>query len=299
MNKLKKINKTLLFSGLSVLLSVTCIANANETNDTIASIQTIPDQILSVKKVQVQTKQQQIASYKAFTYKKDMPKAYGVYINNKQVAYFFSSEGGFTAEQRAKILVNRINQFVSKKGDPKTIIPGFQNGIAVGRIKDDPLFTTDTKVAESMRLTNAELARQWVNNIRTAFGVSKFTRDNVQLASRSGISTSFSRKYVEDLPVSKNAQVGMASWYGGIFNGRRAADGSRFNTHNFTAAHKTLPFGSVVKVTNLRNNRVCVVKITDRGPFIPGRIIDLSSAAAKEIGMFSSGISKVKVEVVR
>ncbi|OGI00058.1 MAG: hypothetical protein A2Y25_09100 [Candidatus Melainabacteria bacterium GWF2_37_15] len=93
-------------------------------------------------------------------------------------------------------------------------------------------------------------------------------------------------------------ETGVASWYGGHFHGRRAADGSAYNMNKFTAAHKTLPFGSIVKVTNLRNNNSCVVKITDRGPFIEGRIIDLSRVAAEEIGMLGSGVSKVKIEVL-
>lgn len=93
-------------------------------------------------------------------------------------------------------------------------------------------------------------------------------------------------------------QIGLASWYGGFFNGRTAADGSTYNMDEFTAAHKKLPFGCIVKVTNLNNNKTCVVRITDRGPFIGKRIIDLSRAAAKKIDMYDKGISKVKLEII-
>jgi len=260
-------------------------------------VKTEPANVVQTKVLK--SKQEDIVRYNAFSYKKDMPKAAGVYINDKQVAYFIETEGGFSPEQRAKSLVSRINQFISQNGDPKTILPGFQEGFAVGRVNKDSLFTADSKVAQSLHITNAELARQWVNNIRIALGAPKFAREKSLIASRSGISVAFSRKYIEEaVKITGKEQFGVASWYGGLFHGRRAADGSRFSKYNFTAAHKTLPFGSVVKVTNLRNSKTCIVKITDRGPFIPGRIIDLSTAAAKEIGMFSSGISKVKVELI-
>ena len=90
-------------------------------------------------------------------------------------------------------------------------------------------------------------------------------------------------------------QVGEASWYGPGFQGRKTANGERFNTHEMTAAHKTLPFNTLIKVTNLHNEATVVVRINDRGPFIRGRIIDLSKAAKEEIGM--GGLAQVRLEV--
>jgi len=98
--------------------------------------------------------------------------------------------------------------------------------------------------------------------------------------------------------VTSQRLVGMASWYGPGFHGRRAADGSRFDQHAMTAAHKSLPFGTVVRVTNTRTGKSCLVRITDRGPYIHGRIIDLSMAAADAIGMRGSGVANVTVEVL-
>lgn len=92
------------------------------------------------------------------------------------------------------------------------------------------------------------------------------------------------------------AQEGIASWYGGKFQGRTTANGEIFDTNKFTAAHKSLPFGTMVKVTNLENGRTTIVRINDRGPFIPGRIIDLSRAAAMEIGMTGRGIARVRID---
>lgn len=91
-------------------------------------------------------------------------------------------------------------------------------------------------------------------------------------------------------------QSGIASWYGPGFQGRKTASGERFNTHDMTAAHKTLPFGSIVKVTNQENGKSVVVKINDRGPYIKGRIIDLSHAAKEELGM--GGLADVIIEVI-
>ncbi|MGC9198428.1 MAG: septal ring lytic transglycosylase RlpA family protein [Acidobacteriaceae bacterium] len=89
-------------------------------------------------------------------------------------------------------------------------------------------------------------------------------------------------------------QVGMASWYAP--SGHRAADGSRYNGQAMTAAHKTLPLETIVRVTNLANNKSVLVRITDRGPFSHGRILDLSEKAAKKIDLYRMGVAKVRVE---
>ena len=90
---------------------------------------------------------------------------------------------------------------------------------------------------------------------------------------------------------------GKASYYGHKFHGRRTSDGSRYHKDSLTCAHRTLPFGTLLKVRNQKNGREVVVKVTDRGPFGPGRIVDLSMAAAREIGMVQQGV--VPVEVTR
>ncbi len=92
-------------------------------------------------------------------------------------------------------------------------------------------------------------------------------------------------------------EEGVASWYGGKFHGRLTANGEIFNTHEFTAAHKQLPFNTIVKVTNLSNGKTVEVRINDRGPFVEGRIIDLSYAAAVELDMISTGTAPILLEV--
>jgi len=99
-------------------------------------------------------------------------------------------------------------------------------------------------------------------------------------------------------PVKKGHQErGLASWYGKKYHGRQTANGERFDMNDVSAAHRTLPFGTVVKVTNLDNGQTLKVRINDRGPFVDGRIIDLSKKAAKKLGMLEAGVVPVKLVV--
>jgi rare lipoprotein A len=91
-------------------------------------------------------------------------------------------------------------------------------------------------------------------------------------------------------------ETGLASWYGPGFHGKLTASGEVFNQAKFTAAHRTLPWGSRVRVTNLANGKSVIVQINDRGPAVKGRIIDLSRAAARALDMVSAGITAVRVE---
>jgi rare lipoprotein A len=116
-----------------------------------------------------------------------------------------------------------------------------------------------------------------------------------------------------DAPASRNAhpvaigsisterayQLGVASYYGQAFHGRKTANGEIFNMYKLTAAHRVLPLGTMVKVTNLTNGRWVEVKVNDRGPFIEGRILDLSFAAALELEMVKAGTARVMIELVK
>ena len=95
------------------------------------------------------------------------------------------------------------------------------------------------------------------------------------------------------------SETGVASWYGHPYHGRRAADGEIYDMEQLTAAHRTLPFNTWVKVSNLDNHRAVEVRIIDRGPFVDGRVIDLSHAAAKAIQMIGPGTARVRLEVTR
>ncbi len=100
------------------------------------------------------------------------------------------------------------------------------------------------------------------------------------------------------VPAGTYSEEGVASWYGEPFNGRRAANGEIYDMQKMTAAHRTLPFDSIVRVTNLINGRTAEVRINDRGPFVEKRIIDLSLAAARTLGIDLVGVAPVRLELL-
>ena len=101
-----------------------------------------------------------------------------------------------------------------------------------------------------------------------------------------------------DAAQAGTVQNGIASYYHDMFHGRKTASGTRYDKSKMTAAHKHLPLGSEVRVTDTRTGRSVVVRVNDRGPFVKGRVIDLSRRAATELGMLKKGLTKVKVEVL-
>ncbi|MCY9871386.1 septal ring lytic transglycosylase RlpA family protein [Vibrio barjaei] len=112
-------------------------------------------------------------------------------------------------------------------------------------------------------------------------------------SSTASIDSSKTRSYAKS-----HELVGQASWYGNKYHGRRTASGERYNMRAYTAAHKTLPFGTIVRVTNTANGKTVDVKINDRGPFVKGRVIDLSRKSFEQIGDISKGIAPVKIEII-
>ena len=104
---------------------------------------------------------------------------------------------------------------------------------------------------------------------------------------------------LDKIATGKAYQIGVAAYYGKKFHGRKTANGEVFNMYKLTAAHRVLPLGTYVKVTNLQNGRWVEVKVNDRGPFIEGRILDLSFAAALELEMVEQGTAKVMIEITR
>jgi peptidoglycan lytic transglycosylase len=94
-------------------------------------------------------------------------------------------------------------------------------------------------------------------------------------------------------------ETGLASWYGPPYHNRRGSNGEVYNMHAMTAAHRTYPLGSIVRVTNVKTGHTALVRITDRGPFIPGRVLDLSLAAAQKLDVWKPGVAEVKVELMQ
>lgn len=118
------------------------------------------------------------------------------------------------------------------------------------------------------------------------------------LVASGGATGSTSRSIAQPL-LTRTQELGLASFYHDKYHGKPTASGETFGTNQLTAAHRTLPFGTIVRVTAMDGNRSVIVRINDRGPFVSGRCIDLSRAAARELKFEKSGLLKVKVEVLR
>jgi rare lipoprotein A (peptidoglycan hydrolase) len=106
-------------------------------------------------------------------------------------------------------------------------------------------------------------------------------------------------KYNAPKPKSVDRAVGVASWYGEAFQGNPTASGEPYDMNELTAANRSLPLGTQIKVTNLRNHRTLLLRVNDRGPYIPGRFLDVSKRAARQLGFEYAGLAKVQIEVVR
>jgi rare lipoprotein A len=129
----------------------------------------------------------------------------------------------------------------------------------------------------------------------TASGVQRSSKIEIQQGTI--IKASDKAQNLQTAPVA-STHTGEASWYGPGFNGKKTASGEIFDDGKFTAAHKSLPLGSKARVTNISTGESVEVEINDRGPFVNGRIIDLSHAAAKALGMIDSGIALVRIELI-
>lgn len=166
------------------------------------------------------------------------------------------------------------------------------------------------------------LAKRSVQALALAglFGLAPLAASTAATTDTTGIETATSAAIIELVPVQPDAEVtapapaieapaasapqetvlgrGSASYYAAKFDGRRTASGERFDNDDMTAAHRTLPFGSLVRVTNPANGRSVVVRVNDRGPFTRGRLIDVSRAAAEELGMVARGHADVELALI-
>jgi rare lipoprotein A len=150
------------------------------------------------------------------------------------------------------------------------------------------------------QLANASTANSNRGSARLAAPLAYDSRLNALPSSGRNSSDASSLADAQPITAGPNVgdfeQQGRASWYGRGFHGRKTASGERYDMHALTAAHRTLPLASWVRVTNQENHKSVVVKINDRGPYARGRVIDLSYAAAAVLGMRSAGVGKVKIE---
>lgn len=222
-----------------------------------------------------------------------------LFVNGTEILRFQGTVANMDAYSRVKTVADRLNRMLATGNDTFVKLhpmlqstEGGQKQIVIA-LGTDVLATVDPLTAKAAQETQPKLAFLYANRLRRALGFAPLQSQEV--AAFMEASNTAEAHYKG----TGRTMVGMASWYGGCFHGRRAADGSRFNMNALTAAHKTLPFGTVLKVVNQRNHKSCFVKITDRGPYAAGRIIDLSRGAATAIGMLGSGVARVSLEVVK
>ena len=201
--------------------------------------------------------------------------------------------------EQAIAIANRIDSFYRSEGNPETIMVRWDEDREeyVIDVADEALVV----INEAVMLPDtthdfAEDALQATNRLRRLLGGAE------PLTEIEGQPEPLTESAPE-LAVDSNWDVttiftGQASWYGPGFHGRRTASGEVFNQEAMTAAHRTLPFGTLVRVTNLSNDDEVIVRINDRGPFSHGRILDLSAAAAREVGLYHAGIGQIRLEVL-
>ncbi|WP_460201401.1 septal ring lytic transglycosylase RlpA family protein [Scytonema sp. NUACC21] len=226
--------------------------------------------------------------------------------------------------QRATVVAAKLNQLVLDKVDANKITVSWaspkESTASENQHKDSPStqhnsdgryiikidgkelveIDGDTRLADTTN-DRAKDALQATNRIRRLMGNALPLNEIANLPMRSPLQ--IPKISVPNLPTQIARRVrgtlsGMASWYGYDGSGNRTATGERYNPEGLTAAHRSLPFGTRVRVTNTRNGRSVVVRINDRGPFIRGRIIDLSAGAARILGLMRTGVAPVRVEVL-
>jgi rare lipoprotein A len=208
------------------------------------------------------------------------PSAFNIWnisVNNKLIIKIKNPiEAGLIAAQIDKLL--KLPNF-----DPNQIEPLQKDGkdmVQIANIGKKGLL----KFPDKFDISGAKLIK-FVNNLRVATGAKPLELFEVQ-----------GRVY--ELAYTSQRLEGLASWYGPYFHGRLTANGERFDQHDLTAAHKTLPFNTRLKVTNLNNGRSTIVRINDRGPYHGDRMLDLSMAAAEEIGSHGSGVVQIEATIL-
>lgn len=199
--------------------------------------------------------------------------------------------------ERATAAAAMINQLNRDGLDASKIVPAWKNDSYVIELGDVGMLKFDRQALFPSSQQNQSLdVLESANLLRRLLGGANPVSEIVnapkpKIAANSPFSTALNNRIIE-------ITTGMASWYGPGFDGNYSASGEVFNANDLTAAHLSLPFGTVVRVVNMDNNQSVVVRINDRGPYSHGRVIDVSTAAANAIGLISSGVAQVRLEVL-
>lgn len=193
---------------------------------------------------------------------------------------------------QATAMAKKLEDLHQQAIDPTTVTARWNDGAYSVMVGDTPLVTLGEQVQLPDATSNkAEDVLQVTNRLRRLIGDTP-AEPVSEVTGRPAPPAPVRRAAV------RSSLRGMASWYGPGFHGRYSASGERFNQYALTAAHRTLPFGTRVRVTNVNNGRQVVVRINDRGPYSHGRVIDLSAGAARAIGLQAAGVGMVQLEVL-
>lgn len=213
----------------------------------------------------------QLVNLDAFLTSKNNAKIIEIILKNKLFWTFPALSSQELLYEKAKTIKNNLSRLIAAGIEPEKLYLGQDSEAFLAKYLNFSVFSVSPAEAEFLGTSPEKLAKTWLNEAR---GILKLASRDVT-----------------------GSYEGIASWYGHKFHGRRTSNGETFDMYQLTAAHKTLPFGSEVLVTNLRNGQTVVVKINDRGPFRKNRIIDLSLAAAQKIGF--TGLTHVLIEVLK
>ncbi|MGF1523812.1 MAG: septal ring lytic transglycosylase RlpA family protein [Leptolyngbyaceae cyanobacterium] len=245
--------------------------------DVVAAVRIVePAQPVSDPDVSAVAIDRQCLTEPAVPYKADSmammtPNKLQVWVHN----HFIGEMNNRLAAQR---LVDRFRALLQEgKLEPAQLHPLFGTNFVGGSLHSEVLFVVDEAMRSHPEVPAAAVAVQWINNLRVALDEAPLDLVQVQMA-------------MDGLRETSEVIYGNASWYGPGFHGRKTANGERFDENMLTAAHKTLPFNTRLKVTNRLNGKSVVVRINDRGPYIGNRTLDLSKAAAQCLGGIGTGV---------
>ncbi len=199
-----------------------------------------------------------------------------VMLGNQPVITLYGDAGGLNVRERAKIVSQRMNAVLIEDQHPLFEVALFNDSLTI-TANNHLIVTVDQESAAVLGLSLLDTAELWAHRFAEVTGGVVGTMKEVSVTS---------------------VHIGIASWYGPGFYGRKTASGEVFDARLLTAAHRTLPFGTMALVTNLANGMNVTVRINDRGPYIYGRTIDLSESVAHMLNIAEEGLARVRIEVL-
>lgn len=196
----------------------------------------------------------------------------------------------FPKRKSAELMAQRLKQFFYNSSnlalEKAPVEPAFSNGLPVVNVGDRVLYQVADDLAKDLDHNGELIAIEWANNLRMAIG-----QKPLELAE--------AQQQMHNLVETQQTFEGFASWYASYFHGRVTATGETYNQHKFTAAHPSLPFDTYVKVENLENGNDVIVRINDRGPYVPGRTLDLSQEAVRCLNAEKAGLVSFKAVIMQ